>query len=232
MTTPVSDIIRHAAKTLQDEGAIRYTTPALVGYFNDFELLVLSTRPDLMSKMVPLTLVAGARQTIPADGARLLDVTSNVSGRAIRICDRSSLDSFTPNWRSDTPAIEQVNFMFDPREPKVFEVYPPALVMDGPSSAVNLVYAFVPTKIAIPSDGSQYTDVVGNMSAPDSLKPAAQDYVLARAYELETEVEGAANKSADHMAKALSYLQGELGAAAAAAPPAWQGPGRNRQLSL
>ena len=232
MTTPVSDIIAHATKTLQDEGAIRYTVPQLVGYFNDFELAVLSLRPDLMSKLVPLALVSGARQTLPADGIRLLDVVSNVSGRAIRLCSRESLDAFMPSWAASTPDMEQVNFMFDPRDPKAFMVYPPALVLDGPSSVVNLLYVFAPTKIADPGDGSLASDVIGNMSAPDHLKPAAQDYILARAYEIETEVAEAANKSADHMGKFNAYLQGEMGAAAISTPPSWQGPSRNRQLSI
>lgn len=129
----VSDVINRARILLNDTDATgyRWTNAELIDYINDAQLMIAVARPDSSIGSATATLVAGTKQSLPAEGFRLQDVIRNIKadnspGRAIRIADRDTLDMFEPNWHSKTPASEIKHYVYDEANPLEFFVYPPA----------------------------------------------------------------------------------------------------------
>ena len=197
MSLPVQGILQRCVITIQDNTSVRWTIAELVRYFNDGQREVILFRPDAMTTYAPQVLVAGTRQTIPAMGTKLIDVLRNTSGnkRSIRQVNREILDAQTPGWHGLAGVTEINHFVYDPRDPKVFYVYPPA----APAGAsVDLIFSALPVDIAEPADGLTYTAVVGNMSVPDIYANVLQDYVLYRAYLKDAEYAGNGARSQMH----------------------------------
>lgn len=200
MTTTAQSVIRRAAETLQDLTAVRWSTAELVRYLNDGQREILMYRPDALSTTVTLTLVAGARQTLPSTAAKLIDVVRNSADtstkRSIRIVNRQLLDSQVPDWHIATSSVNIVHYMYDTAEPRVYYVYPPATTL----ARVDAVVAQYPTAISEPSSGTTYSAVTGDISAPDILANALTDYVIARAFMKDAEQLANASRAQAHYA--------------------------------
>ena len=126
MALTASSIIRRAVETIQDTTSVRWPVSELVRYLNDGQREVVLYRPDAMVTNASITLVAGAKQTLPSTGSKLIDIIRNTSGvkRSVRLTDRHILDSQTPSWYNLTGVTEILHYMYDPRDPKLFYVYP------------------------------------------------------------------------------------------------------------
>ena len=198
MTTTAQSVIRRAAETIQDLTAVRWSTAELVRYLNDGQREALMFRPDAFATSTTLTLVDGAKQTLPATAAKLLDVVRNAaavsSKRAVRIVNRQLLDSQVPDWHIAPPSVNAVHYMYDPVNPREFYVYPPATVL----TQLDVVVAQYPTAIAEPAGGTTFTSVSGNIGMPDILANALTDYVIARAYMKDSEQAGNAGRAQAH----------------------------------
>jgi len=197
MAIAAQSIIRRVVETLQDNTSVRWPVNELVRYLNDGQREVVLYRPDAMVTNTTLTLAAGSKQALPANGAKLIEVIRNNtanSKRAVRLVNREILDAQSPGWHSITGTAEVLHFMYDPRDPKVFYVYPPALN----TAAVDIVYSALPTDIVEPADGSTYTAVSGNISVPDIYGNVIQDYILYRAYTKDSEYAGNAARAQAH----------------------------------
>jgi len=166
MTIAAQSIIHRVIDTMQDNTSVRWPVAELVRYLNDGQREVVLYRPDSMVTDATVTLVAGAKQALPSNGSKLIDVIRNTSGnkRSVRMTNRNILDTQSPNWYNLTGVTEVLHYMYDPRDPKVFYVYPPAA---STGASVELVYSAYPTDITEPSDGALYTAVTGNISLPD-----------------------------------------------------------------
>lgn len=227
MPIAASSIIRRCVETLQDTTSIRWPVPELVRYLNDGQREVVMYRPDSMVTNSTLTCVAGSRQSLPTNGAKLIEVVRNarVAGtrRAVRMVNREILDAQTPGWHALTGQDDVLHFMYDPRDPRVFYVYPPATT----NTQLDIVYAAYPTDIAEPADGSLYTAVTGSISLPDIYGNVLQDYVLYRAYSKDSEYAGNGNRSQAHYAAFANALGIEIKATVAVAPNPVGNPNRN-----
>jgi hypothetical protein len=197
MTTTAQSVIRRAAETIQDLSAVRWSTAELVRYLNDGQREALMFRPDVFATPTTLTLVDGARQTLPASAAKLLDVIRNAasvsSRRAVRIVNRQLLDSQVPDWHIAPPSVSAIHYMYDPVNPREFYVYPPATVL----TQLDVIVAQYPSAITEPASGT-YTAVTGNIGMPDILANALTDYVIARAYMKDSEQAGNAGRAQAH----------------------------------
>lgn len=69
MAITAKSILSQVARDLNDETSIRWTTGDLVAYFNDGQRDILTHRPDARNVAADLSLVAGAKQALPAGGA-------------------------------------------------------------------------------------------------------------------------------------------------------------------
>jgi len=142
----VTEIIRRVEDVLQDSN-IRWPRVELQNWLNEAYLAVTLLRPDATAKADTFTCAAGTRQVLTAQfssALRLLDVTRNVAvtsdKKAIRLVQRSVLDDQRPGWHDEGQTVDIQHYMFDPRQPKEFFVYPPA----STSAEIEVVFADSP----------------------------------------------------------------------------------------
>lgn len=227
MPITAQSIIRRVVETLQDTTSIRWPVNELVRYLNDGQREVVMYRPDSMVTNSTITCAAGSRQSLPANGAKLIDVIRNARAlgtkRAVRMVNREILDAQTPGWHALAGVDDVLHFMYDPRDARVFYVYPPATT----NAQLDIVYAAYPADIAEPADGSTYTSVSGNISLPDIYGNVLQDYILYRAYTKDSEYAGNAQRAQAHYAAFANALGIEIKATIGVAPNPVGNPNRN-----
>lgn len=225
MTIAAQSLVRRVVETLQDNTSVRWPVSELVRYLNDGQREIVLYRPDAMVTNATVTLAAGSKQALPSNGSKLIEVVRNNSAsskRAVRLVNREILDAQAPNWHNITGVAEVLHFMYDPRDPKVFYVYPPAL----DTAAVDLVYSALPTDITEPADGSTYTAVTGNISVPDIYGNVLQDYMLYRAYSKDSEYAGNAARATAHYQAFANALGIEMTATVNFQPTTVSNPNR------
>jgi hypothetical protein len=214
MTTTVQSLVLRAHDALQDSDGVRWPATELVRYLNDGQRVLCVVRPDASAASVPFVPVAGARQTIPASAISLMDVTRNTGGRVIRKVDHFSLDCANRDWQSATGVSIFSNFTYDPREPRVFYLYPPAI---GGAGSVDVVYSTYPADVPTPS-GALYTTCTGNISVVDQWDTALLDYVLGRAYSKDAEFGGNKMLADSYMTAFVGLIGGQLQSSQTVAP--------------
>lgn len=170
-------IITDAAQELQDPEHVRWPVKELAGYVTDGQVFILTKVPDATAVERVLTLAAGSRQQIPDDANALLQVLRNMDGRqrAIRQIARDLLDASAPNWASGSQRATVIHFIADPRTPRLFDVYPPAV------EGVKVLALLALEPVPIADDGQ--TD----LSVEPELAEALFHYVMFRAYSKDAE---------------------------------------------
>lgn len=195
MAISAQSLIRRVVETLQDPTSIRWPVPELVRYLNDGQREIKLHRPDTVRKTGDIPLVAGSRQTLPADADKLIEIWNNkTSKRAVQMVDRRILDDQSPGWHALNGVTEILHYTYDPRVPTEFFVYPPAAT----GAVLVGAYSVNPTDVAEPADGSLYTAVTGNVAIIDSLANALQQYILARCFMKDSEYAGNAARAQAH----------------------------------
>jgi len=226
MTIAASSIIRRAVETLQDPTSVRWPVAELVRYLNDGQREIVLYRPDAMVTNATITCVAGTKQSLPTLGSKLIEVVRNSAStsakKSIRMINREILDAQTPGWHNITGSVDILHFMYDPRDPRVFYVYPPATT----SAQVDIVYSSYPTDITEPADGSLYSAVAGNISVPDIYGNVLGDYTLYRAYTKDSEYAGNAGRAQAHYTAFANALGIEIKGTTGVAPNPSGNPNR------
>jgi hypothetical protein len=217
MAITAQSIIRRVVETLQDVNSVRWPVAELVRYLNDGQREVVLYRPDAMVTNTSLTLAAGSRQALPSNGSKLIEVIRNTGGnkRVIRMTSRHILDAQSPEWHSLTGVTEILNYTYDPRDPRVFYVYPPAA---SSGASVEMVYSAYPTDLTEPAAGQTYSAVTGNLSVPDIYANALTNYVLYRSYTKDAEYAGNEAKAAAYYEVFKAGLTVEASATATVSP--------------
>lgn len=217
MTIAAQSIIRRVVETMQDNTSIRWPVAELVRYLNDGQREVVLYRPDSMVTNASVTLAAGAKQSLPNNGSKLIDVVRNTNAtkRSVRMTTRAILDTQSPNWYNLTGVTEVLHYMYDPRDPKTFYVYPPAAAS---GASVEIVYSAYPTDITEPADGAVYSAVSGNISLPDIYGNVLTDYILYRAYTKDSEYAGNVQRAQAHYAAFQAALTTEMNGTTGVAP--------------
>jgi hypothetical protein len=217
MPISAQSIIRRAVETMQDNTSVRWPVAELVRYLNDGQREVVLYRPDSMVTNATVALVAGAKQAVPTNGSKLIDVIRNTAGtkRSVRMTVRNILDTQSPNWYNLTGVTEILHYMYDARDPKVFYVYPPAA---SSGASVEIVYSAYPADITEPADGALYTAVTGNISLPDIYGNVLADYILYRAYTKDSEYAGNAQRAQAHYGAFQAALTTEMAGTTGVAP--------------
>lgn len=196
MPIPAASILSRATTILQDTTNVRWPMSELTQWFNDAQREIVLLKPEASVLNTPVQLQTGnTKQTLPASAIRLIDIVRNLGadgltpGAAVRIVAREVLDSQRPNWHSEAGQSVIKHFVFDPRDPRTFYVYP------KPSSAVYLetVYSVAPAEVT-ESGGV----VSGNLALDDIYSNAVLDYVLYRAYSKDAEYASNGPRAAAH----------------------------------
>lgn len=223
MTTTAQSVIRRATDLLQDQTSVRWPVSELVRYLNDGQRAVIKMRPDAMNTARTMTLAAGSRQDMESAGlspapAKLIEITRNMAAtstkQAVRLVPRNILDAQTPGWHNLTGVVNIVHYMFDPRDPTAFYVYPPATAL----AQLEVMYSAYPTDITEPSDGTTYTAVTGNISLPDIYADDVLNLVMFRAYSKDFEGAGNTDRAASYLAMVTASLGAEIAATLAVGP--------------
>lgn len=174
-----SDVLGRVRIVLNDVSAVRWPDAELLSWLTDGQRAVAVLRPDASGDNVVQALVAGTKQSLPTDCARLFDIPRNLSaegavGRAIRYVDRETLDSIDPNWHTAKASTVIKHYVYDGRDQKNFYVFPPAAV----GASVQIFYSRIPPVVSTTS---------ATLLIPDVYLDALVNYVLFRAYTKDAE---------------------------------------------
>lgn len=207
-TVKVVDLIRRAHTQLLDATAVRWPALELQDHLNDAYKELVAVRPDANAQMATFTCAAGYKQNISnlsPRAHRLMDVESNVAAtsnkRAVRLVSRSALDAMRPSWYNEPASVNIEKFIFDPRNPKEFLVYPPATS----AAQLEVLYAEVPAPHTLTE--TQLLDPLTSevIRVDDIYANPLLDYMMYRAYSKDSEQQGNA-------ARAVAYYQAMMSA--------------------
>lgn len=187
MAQTVGYVIDRAKRILQESGeGTRWTDSELVGWLNEAYLAVCVVRPDASAKIDEVTLSAGAKQQLPEDGLRLMDVVSG----GIRATTRRALDTMRPGWQSE-PSGPPEMYAYDDLQPATYWIYPPAASGDS----LTLSYTVSPK----PHDTASLQAVRDEaLSISDRYAQPLLDFVLYRAFSKDAETQANAQRSTIH----------------------------------
>jgi hypothetical protein len=173
-TITAKTIIDKASIQLLDTSNVRWTRAELLSWINDAQRQIVIMSPNATNKVATYKLIAGTRQSIPSDGWTLLEVirymgtNGTTPGRAIRLTSRELLDSFNPDWHSDTPSSVPKHYVFDLQDQTAFFVYPP----NNGNGYIQLNYSPDPADLTAESQTINLNNI---------FETAILDYVLYRA---------------------------------------------------
>lgn len=159
MTVVASTIIDAAARELFDVDNIKWSRSELLGFITEAQKQVAIFAPEAHATVADVALVAGAKQVIPATGWQLVDVYNNVTSggdarRAVRTVSRKLLNTFNPDWMSDTASDEVQNVVFDEQDKRHYWVYPP----NTGAGMLSLAYVAVPDELTSEATALQVSD--------------------------------------------------------------------------
>lgn len=194
MALTAQNILDRASIIIQDLTNVRWPATELTNWLNDCRRELAVVRPDIYSTSSVVTLVSGAKQSLPSGGLRLMDVPRNNSGPAVTITQRGFLDQQNPGWHQMTATSTVKHFMLDERNPSTFWVYPPATS----SASVEIIFQQAPTDYSASSTLSAYEELYGG---------AMVDYICYRAFSKDSEYAGNAERAIAHYNQFLNSLK-------------------------
>ncbi|MDN5937699.1 MAG: hypothetical protein L0H83_03470 [Salinisphaera sp.] len=174
------DLIERALSALADSDETVWTAFELLEYLSQGQVEVVRVKPDANVVRATVTLIAGQQQDLPADGLLLIDVvrslgiTGLTESDSITAVERQVMDRTAPGWQKQTPSRGIVHYMYDPRDPKHYDVYPPQ--PQGPGQA-DIVYAARPAAL---------TELDDELTLDSEYHGALHDYMLFRAHWMAT----------------------------------------------
>jgi hypothetical protein len=189
-TVKVVDLIVRAQTLLQDEDSVRWTVTELQYWLNDAYKEVVGLRPDVNTQTAEYTCVAGPRQVVTSsfsNAIRLVEVVRNLASTSnkssVRLTDRKSLDTQERSWYSETPTVNIEMYMFDPRTPKEFLVYPPATT----AARLEVIYSVLPADHTLSASQLLNPATTETIRIDDIFATALFDYMLYRAFSKDAE---------------------------------------------
>lgn len=190
------DVITRASDLLFDQGNVRWPVDELIRWINDAQREIIGYRPDLGATTEMVSLQAGAKQDLkgsPTSAIRIIEVTRNANGDAIRITQMENLTAYNPGWATAPQSGTIRNYMFNEATPTVFWVYPPATA----DTQVEVSYLKMPTAIVNAGD---------TLSIPDTFFNPVLDYVLFRAMSKDAEAGSLSQRALNHLNTFKGYF--------------------------
>lgn len=219
-STLVKDVLYRVSAQLHDISPqfTRWTQRELVSWLNDGQKAIAKYMPSSCARVDAIKLSSGTKQSIerimaasiiPGDGStpsnvyggylqsviRNMGASGSAPGRAIRIVDREVMDVNNPTWHSETAAAVS-QYMFDPRMPKVFYVYPGVPV--STNVWIEISYLADPVDISAVGDYGMDGTASTLISIDDKYVDDLVNYILARAYMKDAEFATNGNLASAH----------------------------------
>lgn len=202
---------------MNDLDGVRVPASDVVRLMNQAQRIIYIHRPDSTAAVSPFALVAGPKQALPSNAVSLINIPANVIGARRRITkvDKGVLDDYEPDWQGGTPASVIDHFIYDPRTPRVFWVYPPAV----PGTLVEMVASsYLDDLPATTGDGQSWNTAVGNIGLADEFESALIALTLHLVYRSDLEGVLNLNLSEQYLRQAGDLLGVQLTSSAVVAP--------------
>jgi hypothetical protein len=211
MTFQAQRPMRLAQMNLQDSGSVRWPAADLFLWLGDGVREIVRIKPNAVIDQVQIALVAGQRQTLPANATMLIRAVSNFPNRIpiTMVASRDEMDAILPAWERPSvlpPSRVVTHVIYDIAEPDVFTVVPGN---DGTGTILAQV-GILPADMIAPTPGTAITEYTVTVPVPDIYQVALADYVTFRALTADATEIGAAERAAAHRAL---FEQGVMGVA-------------------
>lgn len=210
-TLTARSIVDKAKIIVQDNTGVRWPDVELIKWLNDAQRDVVLMKPDACVKNVSVQMVAGTKQTLPADGILLIDVKRNMGvngttpGRTIRQVPQAVLDDLTADWHTATASATALHYVYDKRNQKHFYLYPPQPSVSP--GQVELIYSANPADCTLAAhDGAATGNPDSVIAVDDVYGGALLDLVLYRAYSKDSKYAGNGSRALAHRTAALETL--------------------------
>lgn len=183
-----------------------------IRYLNSALRSLVLVRPDAHPKTTSVQLVAGTKQTLPAEAFKLIDITRNMGtdgsteGKIITPIKKETLDLTNQLWHQDTATTYIDHFTYDEENPRTFYVTPP--VHASTAVYVEMVYSYQPIVVTATTDALTVSDLFANPLI---------EWMLYRAYSVDDESADFAKGQANLQAF-LNLLQVEAQSSLQVAP--------------
>jgi hypothetical protein len=206
----IVDIIQGISAQLQDQRHFkqytRWTQAMLVGYLNDGLAEVSGLRPDLFATLRQVTLDVGFLQTIPEDCASITRVEANSDGSMVYAADAELMRA-----QGSVPPC-QVKLKYDAAGNVVFKVR--SFAVDSTNPKVFYVSPAVPAgvkpKVTLAMVLNPPTYSTNRLNEPVDFAPIMyvllNDYMMARAYDIDTESAESRSNSIAHFTKFYQFF--------------------------
>lgn len=181
-TVLASEILAQVDTVLLDTAKTRWPDAEKLEYLNDGQRQLVLYKPDAFVINDVFVLVAGTKQSIPdgtgslEEGIALVSVIRNMGltpgttpGAAIRPIGRDVLDTYNPDWHTETKVAAVKNYILDDYDPTRFYVSPPNLG----TGFVEAAYSALPGDVATAATAITLSDIY---------RDALRNYILFRCY--------------------------------------------------
>jgi hypothetical protein len=116
-------------------------------------------------------------------------------GRVITVVSRENLDRTDPNWHASRRSDVTLHYIYDPKQPRIYYVYPPSTG----AGFVNLARAHVPPDFVALTDP---------LTVPDLYQTGLFDYVMFRAHQKDTDYSAGNEKAQTYLSLFQMFMQG------------------------
>lgn len=189
----VSEIIQALSFILNDHSEVTYPRPDLISAINNGCRMVALMRPDSSSKIASVTLVSGAKQSLPDEALRLFD-SCYCNKKPIEMINRKDLDRLVPNWMESEDSDQITEVMYDERIPHTFYTYPPATA----GTDIELSYSIMPERVV---------EINDDFPLIDKYVPPVMEWVLYLMFSRDAASSQNQQRAADHRQQFYNILQ-------------------------
>lgn len=210
-TITAKAIIDKTAILLNDTLSVRWTRAELLAWLSQAQRSIALRNPGTVNTVAVMKLQPGTRQSIPATGWLILDVTRNMGtdgltpSSPIRIISQELLDSFSPNWHAATPTSAIDNYIYSPKDETSFFIYPPS---DG-TGYIEINYSSITPDFVLETETIKVADI---------FEPALTDFICFRAHSKDAEYAAGVQLAAMYSSSFSSALQAKEQAELQASP--------------
>jgi len=176
MAILASSIITSVRRVLLDPSpGVTWLDANLLALINEAERAICALKREAFPVRATVTMAAGTKQTLPADGLSIMDLGTNIaSGRRAVLCNRELMDAAAISFPAATQEIDVQEWTKDDRDPTRFDVIPP----NTGAGQVTVLYGAIPP--AIGAVGSA-------INLQDSYESIIKAFVIAQAYSENTD---------------------------------------------
>lgn len=199
MAITPGNIIDEVQRKLRDDSTpVTWTDTNAVEYVNNATFALMTFRPHAFAVNAARVLVAGSKQTLPANTYMLLDLIRNMGsdgsteGKIITLVPRWQIDMLNQHWHKGTGKQYAEHYSYEPEKDKqTYYVFPPV------STTVYYVeenLAQYPTRVTVANQAT-------NITLDQGYEPFIKEWVYYEAYNKETNV-GSHQQAMQHLQNA------------------------------